>query len=504
MVFLGTDHRRQVAVVGGLTLLGVALRFATLDRQSFWSDEALTALLARMDFTHMVMTVSETESTPPVYYVLVWAWAKAFGYGEFGLRSLSALAGSATVPVTYLAATTLVGRRAGVAAAGLVAVSPPLLWYSQEARSYALAVLFCAASFAAFARALDRPTSRSLALWATASVLAVGTHYFATFVVGAELIWLVASRRCGAVLRAAAAVIVGAVALLPLALEQRGNGFAEYIGTAGGGLVDRVVVLVKQFLVGPALPADRAVAGVVALLLVASLVPLATRTSTGARRAARVSATIGGAAIAVPVALAAVGLDYLNTRNALVGFVPLAVAASSGLTLAAPRALGAVALLMVGCILLTVVVAVDPSYHRPDWRGFARDVGAPAVPRILVVAPDHQGWFARVPLQIYMPEARAIDDGFVLALPQFAQVSRRARDHASPRLVAVREVVVAAVGWELPTLPRPLPSSFTAVEERVAHGYRFVRYRSEQAVVLPTATLRAPLSAILLEQPVLP
>ena len=95
-----------------------------------------------------------SESNPPLYYVLAWGWAKAFGTGEVGLRSLSALFGAATVPLAYCIGAELANRRAGLIAAALVAVSPMLIWYSQEARSYALLVFFCAASLLFFARAL--------------------------------------------------------------------------------------------------------------------------------------------------------------------------------------------------------------------------------------------------------------------------------------------------------------------------------------------------------------
>ena len=50
----------------------------------------------------MLREVKASESNPPLYYVLAWGWAKAFGTGEVGLRSLSALFGAATVPVAYL------------------------------------------------------------------------------------------------------------------------------------------------------------------------------------------------------------------------------------------------------------------------------------------------------------------------------------------------------------------------------------------------------------------
>ncbi len=76
------------------------------------------------------------------------------GTGEVGLRSLSALAGVATVPVAYLLGLELRGRRAGIAAAAFVAVNPMLLWYSQEARGYALFSLLTAVAALYFVRAL--------------------------------------------------------------------------------------------------------------------------------------------------------------------------------------------------------------------------------------------------------------------------------------------------------------------------------------------------------------
>lgn len=503
MTVLQADRRRsQLAVVAALTVFAALLRFPTLDRQSFWSDEAMTALLARMSFTDMLRTIADTESTPPLYYVLAWVWTKAFGYGEIGLRSLSALAGTATVPVTFLGGATLFGRRAGVAAAGLVSVSPLLVWYSQEARAYALAVLLSAISFVALTRVLERATTRSLAVWAVASVLAIASHYFALFVVGAEVLWLLLSDRRPSARWAAAFVTAGAAGFSLLALEQRGNRLVDFIAIATS-LGERVQVLAKQLLVGSApVPADRAVAGVVALFAAVSVLLLMTHGSRAERRAFAVAASVGGAAVVVPVGLAVAGLDYLNTRNALVGIVPLAIAAAAGLAVAAPRRLGALSLVAVAGILLavTIVVAIDPAYQRSNWRGFARAVAGGELPRVVVVTPDHQSWFARVPLQIYMPRAHAIDEGLVPELAQFERVNRRADDHASPQRVAVREVVLAAVSWDQPALSRPLPRSFEAVEVAEGHSYHFVRFRSGRLVAIPTAALVAPKSAVLLER----
>src|SRR5215208_4540620 len=169
---------RSVQLLAGITVAAAALRFSTLDVQSYWFDEATTVHLLRMDLGGMLGAIPDSESTPPVYYVVAWLWAKVFGVGEFGLRSLAAL----------------------------TAFNPLLVWYSQEARAYALLVLLCAIATLLAIDARERPRTRATALWAVVAALALGTHYFAIFVVGPLALWLVRSRRDRATIGAVAAV----------------------------------------------------------------------------------------------------------------------------------------------------------------------------------------------------------------------------------------------------------------------------------------------------------
>jgi uncharacterized membrane protein len=206
-----------------LTALGAAMRFASLDVQSYHHDEVITAMrVIPGSFSDMLHAVKGSESNPPLYYVLAWGWAKAFGTHEVGLRSLSALFGAATVPLAYCIGAELAHRRAGLIAAALVAVNPMLIWYSQEARSYALLVFFCAASLLFFVRALRTRRGRDLALWALASALALCSHYFAVFAVAIEALWLLIALRgrWRLVFPAVAAVGLVGLALIPLISAQ--------------------------------------------------------------------------------------------------------------------------------------------------------------------------------------------------------------------------------------------------------------------------------------------
>ena len=84
----------------------------------------------------------------------------------------------------------LASARVGLGAAAFVAVSPMFVWFSQEARAYALLGLLIALSFLFFAESLRSASARPLALWVVTSLLAVLTHWFAVFVVAAEALWL--------------------------------------------------------------------------------------------------------------------------------------------------------------------------------------------------------------------------------------------------------------------------------------------------------------------------
>src|SRR5437764_4829087 len=167
-------RRVEVAwIVLALTVLAAALRFATLGQQSLWLDESYAIEDVSRSFGAMLDWVRAKEGSPPLYFVLAWGWAKLFGTGAIGLRTLSALAGTATVPLVYAAGAALASRRAGVAAAALTAVSPLMVWYSQDARPYALLVAFGAASLWCAARAASGGKPRWLAGWALTASLAL-------------------------------------------------------------------------------------------------------------------------------------------------------------------------------------------------------------------------------------------------------------------------------------------------------------------------------------------
>ena len=308
----------------GLTLFGAALRFGVLRQQSFWFDEAATIDLVHKSFSGMVKAIPNEESTPPLYYVLAWGWAKAFGTGEFGLRSLSALFGTATVPAAYAAAWIFVSRRAGLFVAAIVACSPLLVWYSQEARGYALLALLSVFSVYAFGRALQEAVTRWFAIWAVAACLALGTHYFAVFLIGAEAVWLVCAHvRHRAAWFAVAATALFAAALLPLALHQNGEDRTDWI--TGRPIRGRIRETLQQFVTGQYTPRHHV--AVLAALLAAALAvgALLWLAEARQRRGAAVVLALGIAALLAPLALVPTSFDKFYYRNLIGAFVDSAI-----------------------------------------------------------------------------------------------------------------------------------------------------------------------------------
>lgn len=382
---------RAFWIVAGLAVLAAALRFATLGVQAYHHDEIVTASrVLRGSFFHAMDAVGFSESAPPLYYALAWAWTQLTGTGEFGLRSLSAVAGVATVPVAYLLGLELRGRRAGLAAAALVAVNPMLLWYSQEARAYALLVLLCTISLLYCVRAERSGRRRDFTFWGVASGLALATHYFAVFAIAAEALLLL--RRRGRASLAGLWIVGLAGALLaPLAIHQMSYGHAEWISNFSLG--HRLWETAATFLTGEtadiiARPERPVLALAPLALALAALALLGLRGDREERHSAAIPLVVALTAIGIPLllALAPFGVDFVLARNVLPALVPLLVAVAIGLTLPAARRLGTIAgaALFAYSLGFCVWASSSPDLQRPDWRAVAAEIGEPEAPRATV------------------------------------------------------------------------------------------------------------------------
>jgi 4-amino-4-deoxy-L-arabinose transferase-like glycosyltransferase len=458
--------------LAGLIAGAAALRFASLGLQSYHHDEVITAMrVIPGGFGRMLHEVRVSESNPPLYYALAWGWAKAFGRGEFELRSLSALFGTAVVPVAYLIGRELASRRAGLVLAAFAAVNPMLIWYSQEARSYALLVFFCALAFYFFLRVLGEGRGRDLALWALASALALCSHYFAAFPVAIEAAWMLVALRSrrSRVLPAVAAVGLVGAALLPLLSAQIN---ATHIGwIEESPLSTRYLEAGASFLIGEtghviAEPTRYRYALVPALFLAVALVLLAVRADPRERRGAAIPLLLGLGAVALTGLAVLAGKDYVVERNLLPALLPLAAVFAVGCSVAAAWRLGAVLAIALCLYWLAfdVYVTQTPNLQRPDFRALTRAIGPATAPRAVV------SWkLAADPIRWYLP----------------GQVPRM---YGGQTRVGEVDLVVKPLAARRPV---NLPRTFRLVQRVRADRLTLLRYVARKPMRLTTPQLKA-------------
>jgi mannosyltransferase len=451
-------------------VLGGALRFLTLDTQSFELDESVTVALLHHSFSGMLGTIPETETTPPLYYVLAWLWTRAFGVNEIGLRSLSALLGTAMIPLAYTTGRRLISANAGLIAAGLTAVSPWLLWYSQEARAYALLALLSLASFSSFTVAVEAPTRRAVSTWAVVSALALAAHYFAVFLVIPEAAWLLyCTNRRRVVLAATAFVGLVGAALLPLALEQE-HGIGGKAGFLQTPLASRITAIPTRFLVGEYAPASSKAALVILaiIMVIVGGVGLLRDTELARIRTLWIAFSAVAFALIFPIVLAFVGRDYLDARNLVGTWTPLIIVLAGGY--AAMGRVGLAAAIGLGVLFLamSVVGSIDSAVQRTDYRGIASTLGpSPGRgERAIVVSPD----FNWTPLAYYLPH-----------YPQLGAGS-----------AGVREVDI--IGWDTQALSHEAVTTlerrgFRVIAERTVQKLRVVKLRASSVQSVSRAEL---------------
>lgn len=145
--------RIALIVIVGLCWVGAVVRFYQIEAQSLWNDEGSSYVQSTRNFWEIADHAGR-DIHPPGYYWLLGAWRIALGESEFSLRALSAFAGVITIAIAFAIGRDLYGYTAGLTAAGIITLNSFQIYYSQEARMYALLALWSAAGVWVFLRFL--------------------------------------------------------------------------------------------------------------------------------------------------------------------------------------------------------------------------------------------------------------------------------------------------------------------------------------------------------------
>jgi hypothetical protein len=180
------DARRAFLFVGGVALLALTLRL--LVARGIWVDEAITVHQAQLPFADMLDSVRNGDVHPPLHLIILWPVIRVFGTGELAVRLPSIVFGVALVGMLYVAGRDLFDRATGRLAALLGAVAPLLVWYSQEARMYALFMFLSVVAVWAQVMALRHGRLRFWALYGIVAAALIWTHYFAALPIAVQQI----------------------------------------------------------------------------------------------------------------------------------------------------------------------------------------------------------------------------------------------------------------------------------------------------------------------------
>ena len=137
----------------GIVLLAAAVRFYGLGSQSLWADEMASIEIARQPLSTLWSDWMVRETNPPLYYSMLHLWMLALGSGAAAVRSLSAIASVAAIPLIYWIGRKIASKRAGLIAALLAALWCHQIYYGQEARGYVFGVLGALIAVAGLVRA---------------------------------------------------------------------------------------------------------------------------------------------------------------------------------------------------------------------------------------------------------------------------------------------------------------------------------------------------------------
>lgn len=190
--FLPFFHR-YLPLVCVMLMVALSLMSYSLFQRDLWTDEAFSAsYVHHPSIGAMLQDVRKNEETPPVYFIVIWLWAKVAGNSEVALRALSLLWGMGAVAVFAVLARRWLAPAEALVAGFVFAATPILARYLIEVRGYTMLLFLAVVCIAAFERLYREPENLgALVLYVLVTVgLFLTTYFAAALIVAHNLIWL--------------------------------------------------------------------------------------------------------------------------------------------------------------------------------------------------------------------------------------------------------------------------------------------------------------------------
>jgi len=160
-----------------ITWIAFLLRANNLAVQSLWRDEVDAIRFSSWSLQELLAGLFQEGHNGPLFFLLLRPWRALTGNGEFALRYPSALMGTLAVPLGFVLARQLgFSRRTGLLLGLLLATSPYLVWYGQEAKMYAALLAAVTLAFIAYLKALGGAGKKWWALFVAGTSISFYLH----------------------------------------------------------------------------------------------------------------------------------------------------------------------------------------------------------------------------------------------------------------------------------------------------------------------------------------
>jgi 4-amino-4-deoxy-L-arabinose transferase-like glycosyltransferase len=377
--------------VAALTLVGFVLRLIVA-HQSLFGDELSTYWISATHGLGSVLSllygtaqVKHAEITPPLYFLASWLTTQ-IGHTPELLRLPSLIAGTLSIPVVYLLGLRTVGRRAALLATAVTALAPFMIYYSSEARSYAVMMLLVLVSTLAMLLAVDTRRTRWWFVYGVCSCAAFYTHYTCAFVLGAQLLWLwwahPEMRRPA--LLANLGALAGLLPWIPGLVNDFNSPTVSILSALSPFTLHDVRLALEHWTIGyPYATSARlsGLPGTIALVLLGAAVVIAAGGALASvRRHTRITwrlrpehriVLVLALALATPIAEAFVSsfsTHVFGVRNLAASWPPLALALAALLVAAGPRLRLAAIPLALASFAIGGAKMLLHRYERPDYQ----------------------------------------------------------------------------------------------------------------------------------------
>ncbi len=190
-----------VAGVSLLIILGGFLRLHNLDAKSVTHVEmyvpgirlphGISMPEERLTLLKVVTSTLNSDTHPPSYYMMMWAWTKLFGTSAWSMRLPSVLLGTACIPLVFWLGKLTRQNAAGWIAAALITVNGHHIFWSQIARMFTLACcLGLLATILLLQLSKQSQPSRSLQfLYVAVLLIGLCTHVFFWLILASHMLW---------------------------------------------------------------------------------------------------------------------------------------------------------------------------------------------------------------------------------------------------------------------------------------------------------------------------